>query len=182
MGKCKWCGKEAQLHTHHLIPRWCGGLEGDKMEVCNSCHRKLDARFDVFIKYGSFHAERWHNKDKELRFRRDYWKKYQARRVLHSFIVEYSVRIVTMLIYNRKTDFPRIYTTHYYQKPRQRCYSKQLHSHTPISGIHVVTYVSYYPPTDHVGVYNRIDYRRKKRRTMQLSMGYYQKLPPLISR
>ena len=52
---CTFCGKDKKLiDSHHLIPRWCDGVDEDIVEVCRGCHSSLDAKFKNFIFYGDF--------------------------------------------------------------------------------------------------------------------------------
>jgi len=54
---CEFCSKKIEnrlTDTHHLIPRIIGGKDEDTLEVCRSCHTKLDNRIKNFILYGSF--------------------------------------------------------------------------------------------------------------------------------
>lgn len=37
-GDCAACGRTAELHEHHLVPRSCGGLHGPTTDICPNCH------------------------------------------------------------------------------------------------------------------------------------------------
>ena len=65
-GICFQCGNhiEEYISSHHIIPRWCGGTNDDIIEVCRSCHKKLDYLFDMFIKYGQLKPIGWRNVNK----------------------------------------------------------------------------------------------------------------------
>lgn len=76
---CWFCGnpkEERELSSHHLIPRWCGGVDEDIVEVCWACHRKLDHLFTNFIKYGQFVPPHWQNQEKFRRRHNKWFKEY----------------------------------------------------------------------------------------------------------
>jgi len=77
-GKCSRCGSYGVLHSHHLIPRWLGGQAEDIIQVCKSCHSRLDACFDYFIKYGKLRKDgrTWTDKEKEKRWKNEYGRKF----------------------------------------------------------------------------------------------------------
>jgi hypothetical protein len=57
---CQICGNSKErLDSHHLIPRYLGGQREDIIQVCRSCHRKIEILFQNFLKWGSFDSERW---------------------------------------------------------------------------------------------------------------------------
>lgn len=33
------------LHSHHVIPRWLGGVDEDMIQVCPKCHKMVDTKF-----------------------------------------------------------------------------------------------------------------------------------------
>lgn len=81
-GRCQICGREAPLATHHLIPRWLGGEDGDTREVCNPCHRHLEKMIDRFIKWGDFERHHWLNPDKKNQNAKQYRKRCERQRYL----------------------------------------------------------------------------------------------------
>lgn len=103
--RCEWCGKERILCTHHLIPRWCGGLDGDIIEACRSCHRKLEERFSNFIKYGAFQSEMWQNPKKRRVADREYQRNIRRRTTVFFFTVDPTIYYRDMLAYNLNTDY-----------------------------------------------------------------------------
>lgn len=42
--KCTECGKDSNLHAHHIVPKSIGGTdyEDNLITLCNSCHRKAE--------------------------------------------------------------------------------------------------------------------------------------------
>jgi hypothetical protein len=56
-GKCVRCGREGEIHRHHIIPKkWCPVyVENKLVELCPSCHRfehvKLGTLFCLFDRY-----------------------------------------------------------------------------------------------------------------------------------
>jgi len=80
-GICGHCEKfvEKKIESHHLIPRWCGGTDEDIIEVCHSCHAKLERIFENFIKWGQFTPVYWENKIKTAKMSREYYIKNKER-------------------------------------------------------------------------------------------------------
>jgi len=101
---CKHCGKYSKkISTHHLIPRVLY-IDSPTIEVCDSCHRKLEWKIRNFLMSGTFEAQKgWCNKSKKGA----YYKKYRTVKQLSYFSLLKSgikVGIYTSLQYNRRTN------------------------------------------------------------------------------
>jgi len=103
LSKCDFCGKEVRLSTHHLIPRWLGGDEGDTMEVCKACHNKLEAKIETFLKWGSFEAPEWHNPKKRNKIATLYNRMVKRWRVLFYTTIEAKTFYRDVAVYNLNT-------------------------------------------------------------------------------
>jgi len=69
MSKCKFCEEEKEfLVTHHLIPRWFKGVEGDTIEICQGCHNKLERWFINFLFFGNFKIPEEYQNDAKIRY------------------------------------------------------------------------------------------------------------------
>lgn len=105
VGRCERCREEAELITHHLIPRWMGGLKIDETtEVCRSCHSSLESSFDNFIKYGKFTSNKWQNMEKQRREQRSYRRRNMNNKSLFHLAPVPNFRYEDTLEYNRRTD------------------------------------------------------------------------------
>lgn len=60
---CELCNKETnRLESHHIIPRWFDDESNDIMELCTSCHSKVDKFFNTFILTGGKGSpKKWEN-------------------------------------------------------------------------------------------------------------------------
>lgn len=74
------------------------------MEVCNKCHRQLEALFDAFVKWGHFQKENWVNRGKKLRWKRRYAQRYQSKKHIFAFSPLRNIRYRERLRYNSKTE------------------------------------------------------------------------------
>lgn len=69
-GICEWCNKETNcIYSHHIIPRRFSNIE-ETINVCFGCHRRLESRFDNFVKYGSFQYEGFPKKEYSKNYNR----------------------------------------------------------------------------------------------------------------
>jgi len=104
MGVCEFCGQEGRVATHHLIPRWLGGLNGDTTQLCDGCHRRFEIKVSNFIKYGSFHKVSWNDREKERAKWRRYKRRYHRTVHLNSISLGHGARFYVNAAYNRHTD------------------------------------------------------------------------------
>lgn len=104
MKKCfmENCEGEGRIN-HHLIPRWCGGLDGDIVDVCFPHHIKLDRSVETFVKYGSFDVVPWQNIEKRKTKSKLYSKNYKRKTI--EKIIETKLAIRLVLQYNIQTNF-----------------------------------------------------------------------------
>jgi len=107
--ECGMCRKLfGQLDTHHAIPRYLGGNNEDTIQVCKSCHKKADIRFDTLIldPFEQGRGKDWYDPDKAKRYANEYNKRYNKglkRHQLYSIIIEKGVRYcVRILAYTDK--------------------------------------------------------------------------------
>jgi len=79
---CSFCHKPTNmLTTHHVIPRFLTiSSDDDTIEICPSCHRRLDQRWCTFILWGSFNPVGWVNPVKH-KARTIAWREANAERV-----------------------------------------------------------------------------------------------------
>jgi len=73
---CSLCHKPSKrLASHHIIPRFLSiSSDEELMEVCVSCHRRLDEMWRTFILWGSFKPVNWTNPMKDIIRRKNYVK------------------------------------------------------------------------------------------------------------
>jgi len=63
--KCEVCNNdsEIQLDSHHLIPRYFDGQREDIIQVCRSCHRKIEIFTQNFLKWKSLDVIYWNDNE-----------------------------------------------------------------------------------------------------------------------
>jgi len=103
LAACSLCLKEARLTTHHLIPRWLDGDDGDTFEVCKECHNKLEGKFLNFLKWGAFRTREWHNRRKRTEIATLYNRRVKRWKVLFYFTMEPKTFLRDVLVYNLNT-------------------------------------------------------------------------------
>jgi hypothetical protein len=88
---CIICGvRSAALHEHHVVPRSCGGSQGETIMICGQCHTTLHAHgsFLASKRVGNRPAKQfWSNPDHERR------------------AMPYLTKLVTALLASRDVDF-----------------------------------------------------------------------------
>jgi hypothetical protein len=98
---CSMCRQEKKkIDTHHLIPRSWGGTDKDTIQVCSSCHRKAESKFNQIVLYGGAPRVRDSKTMQivDLKKFRKYRKSIKSRTLYYSKIHEEGIAYVTEII------------------------------------------------------------------------------------